>query len=530
MAATGARFQRQVRTDKIRPPGRSRASTAGSHTAHHRGHQRNSLSASSIQSVGSASSAYSHIDEVRSRPPPLSIVSDRARYSQEIYPGDSPSSQYQYHPHSPSGFSTPTSGTFSTGNNSPRWGSGMQSPISSHSRTASFYSGHRTPGRRLSVPSATGNPFHTPHGSSSFGPNPMTPLNSSNMGSFSPSSSMISSPTASTSGSTFSGRRESINAADDYRRRTWHPDVTSSTYAQSRLQIVTTPNYYSNGPPPQPTSIVPSNAPPLQSMRLPGIESFDPIRPKPTTPVQRQPSPMMIDTPSRVPSQALEHNQNERRNSQHWDMGINRNLNRLEITPGSPPTDAAGSWASEANKAVQAQAEQTRAQPVVRFEESPYSARAQANGTWHQHTISAPPITPRETKRQAWYHGPVASQNTSLTQRTSPAGSSGSERGVPGTPSSSHMAEVNPAIVHSDGQSDGWIENRNAAGIMPVPQDRVVPSNGYTPYTSQNNIEGAYTYAHGSQRGQMQQHQIPKSSDSSRLDALAQIAIGATGN
>jgi len=525
LAATGTRFQRQVRTDRVRPPGsRSRAATTSSQTSQGRGHHRNSLSASSIQSMASTSSAYSQND--RRRPPPLIMAGTGelpARYSQEIYRPDSPSSQYQYRAHSPGGFSTPTSATFSTGNNSPRWGSGMQSPISSHSRNASLY-GHRTPGRRLSVPSA-GNPFQSPHGNS-FGPGLLTPLNS-NMGPFSPSSSMIASPTTSTSGSMFSGRRESINAADDYRRRTWHPDVTSSGgYTQSKLQVMTTPNYYSNGPPPQPTSIVPSNAPP---MRLPGIESFDPL-PRPATPVRRQPSPMMIDTPSRVPPRAVEQYQQERPSSQHWDQNLNRNLNRLDITQDTPPADAASSWASDANRAVQAQAEQARSQPTVRFEESHYSAQAQANGIWpqhiqHKHTISAPPITPKESKRQAWYHGPVQHQNPAPVQRTSPADSSSSEGGVPGTPSGSNVGEVNPGIV----QANDYVESRNGNGVVPPQQDpRVVPSNGYAAYPPNNMTEGAYTYAPSIQQGhiQQQQHQIPKSSDNEMtgLDVLVAAA------
>jgi len=66
LAATGTRFQRQVRTDRVRPPGsRSRASTAGSAPGV-RGHHRNSLSASSI---GSVASTYSQNADVRRRPP-----------------------------------------------------------------------------------------------------------------------------------------------------------------------------------------------------------------------------------------------------------------------------------------------------------------------------------------------------------------------------------------------------------------------------------------------------------------------------
>lgn len=502
LAATGTRFQRQVRTERVRPPGgRSRAGATANQPGPGRGHHRNALSTSSIQSISALQR-----EEMRRRPPPLVMAGETRspRYSGEVYRPDSPSSQYR--PHSPAAFSTPTSATFSTGNNSPRWGSAIQSPIASHSRTSSLYAGHRTPGRRLSVPS-TGNPFQSPHGNS-FGP--LTPLNSSNMGAYSPSSSIMASPT-STVGSMYSGRRESFNGGDDYRRRTWHPDTSS------KLHHVSTTNYYSSGQPPQPTSILPSNAPPL---RLPGISSFDPV-PRPTTPVRRQPSPMMIDTPSRAPTQQY---QDERPSSQHWDMGINRNFNRLDIRQGSPnPPDAAHSWASEANRAVQAQAEQSRAQPIVRFEESPYSARAQADGTWNQHSISAPPVTNKVAKRQAWYHGPIPSQTAALNQRTSPADSSGSEGGVPGTPSSSNVGEVDPGIVHAS----GWVENRNGNGAVQVHQDpRLLPSNGYASYPPPNHTEGAYTYAPGAQQGQAQQHQIPKSSDSNmlRLEALVAVA------
>jgi hypothetical protein len=68
LAATGTRFQRQVRTDRVRPPGgRSRASTGGSQSGSVRGHHRNSLSASS---VGSVASSYSQSTDIRRRPPP----------------------------------------------------------------------------------------------------------------------------------------------------------------------------------------------------------------------------------------------------------------------------------------------------------------------------------------------------------------------------------------------------------------------------------------------------------------------------
>lgn len=526
LAATGTRFQRQVRTDRVRPPGRNRAGTVGSQPGSIRGHHRNSLSASSIGSVGSV---YSQRDDMRRRPPPLVMAGEpRSRYSQEMYRPDSPNSQYPYRPQSP-GFSTPTSATFSVnGQNSPRWGFGMQSPVMGHSRTQSLFNEHRTPGRRLSVPSA-GNPFQSPHGNS-YGPPLLGQMNASNSGTFSPSGSMLTSPTSSTAGSTWSSRRESISNASDeaWRRRTWHPDTHSQFNSSftSRLQQVTTPNTYnySSGPLPQPP-VVPSNAPPSQQMRLPGIESFDPL-PRPATPVRRQPSPMMIDTPSHAPApRQPDPYQQERPSSQHWEQGINRNMNRLDLAQGPP--DAASSWASEANRAVQAQAEQVRVQPTVRFEESAYSARPQtSSGIYRQQHVSAPPITPTKNKRMGWYHGPMSIIQPVQTvhkqpqpmQRTSPAESSGSEGGIPGTPSSSTMGEFNPSIVHSN----GWIENRN--GTIP-PQHDPRAHNGYQ-YPPPQSAETSYTYSPAVQQPAQHQQQIPKSTDSNmlRLEALVAVA------
>jgi C2H2 transcription facotor len=500
LAATGTRFQRQVRTDRVRPPGnRSRASTAGSQTSQGRGHHRNSLSASSIGSIGSN---YSQREDVRRRPPPLVMASDpRARLPHENYSTapDSPSQYQTYRQQSPSGYSTPTSATFSTGQNSPRWGSGMQSPISSHSRTASLYAGHRTPGRRLSVPSGA-NPFQSPHGAS-FGPPPLTPQNASNSGLFSPTGSIMASPATSSSGFSWSRRDSSSSAADEaWRRRTWHPETYSNF--TSRLVNVTTPNYYQSGP-------APSNP---QNTRLPGIESFDPL-PRPATPPHRVPSPMMIDTPSRAPIQSGEQlsRPDDRRNVSQWDMGLHRNLTRLDLAQGTPPTDTASTWASEANRAVLAQAEQARAQPTVRFEQSSYAAREPTNTyQTHQHHISAPPLTPREEKRRGWHHGPIVVQQDARRQRTSPEDSSSSEGGVPGTPGSASVTDYNPSIVHSS----GWVE----------PSQRPMHSNPYSTYPP-GNADSSYSYNPGSRSmAHNPVHEEPKPDSMLRLEALVAVA------
>lgn len=130
---------------------------------------------------------------------------------------------------------------------------------------------------------------------------------------------------------------------------------------------------------------------------------------------------MMIDSeqppaPATVPRSALQlasGESEERRNLNLYDASLQRGLNRLDIGPNTPPRDSAGAWASEVNKAVQAQAEQVRVNgPTVRFEEQPPSYQnpnaVVASRALHHQTMSAPSITTsREGKRHGWYNGPV---------------------------------------------------------------------------------------------------------------------------
>ncbi|KAI1653406.1 hypothetical protein F4813DRAFT_255963 [Daldinia decipiens] len=404
LAATGTRFQRQIRTDRVRQPGRARASTAGSMGSPPRGHAK-SLSTSSISSVGSN---FSGRDDVRRRPPPLVMADPRSRLSIETY--HNTESAYSYRPPSPSDFSTPTSATFSTGQNSPRWGSAIASPNSSHPRPQNMYAGHRTPGRRLSVPSG-GIPFQSPHGAPLgrplFGPGAM---NTSNPGAFSPTGSLLGSPTS----SIFSSRRESTSQTEDWRRRTWHPDSTnfSTVNSSSRLSNVVTPSQFHN---PVHVPVAPQQS---TTLRLPGIESFGPIPHRPVSPIRRNPSPMIVDSevahpPAMLP---LTHSGDpeERRSTVHWDMGLHRGLTRLDITSNLPSSDAAGTWTREANQAVEVEVDRMRVNPpTVRFNEPvviesrPPGAASLARA-YHQHTMSAPSIaTSRESKRRGWYNGPV---------------------------------------------------------------------------------------------------------------------------
>ncbi|CAJ2509278.1 Uu.00g143040.m01.CDS01 [Anthostomella pinea] len=408
LAATGTRFQRQIRTDRVRPAVRARASTSGSMGTPTRGHAK-SLSTSSISSVGSNLSAR---DE-RRRPPPLVMADPRARLSLETYQHGPEG--YMYRPASPSDFSTPTSATFSTGQSSPRWGSGIASPISSHSRSHSLYAGSRTPGRRLSVPSG-GIPFQSPHGASmgrfmfSVGP-----MNSSNPATYSPVGSVMGSPTS----SAFS-RRESTSHAEDWRRRTWHPDSSNFNTASisSRLSTVTTPAQFQS---PAEERISMAAPAPQQSVsfRLPGIESFGPIPRRQASPPRRIPSPMVVDSDASHPPALLptanSGEAEEKQNSAGWDMGLHRGLTRLDITSNaSPQADTASSWARDAHQAVEAEADRVRLNlPTVRFNEpvimeSEASRASNTPRTFHQHTMSAPSFaaSSRENKRRGWYQNP----------------------------------------------------------------------------------------------------------------------------
>lgn len=418
LAATGSRFQRQMRTDRVRQAGnRARASTGGSAGGPPRGHSK-SLSTSSINSISSVGSNYSTTTDARRRPPPLVMADPRSRPVDPYRTNHD--ATFQYRPPSPSEFSTPTSATFSTGQSSPRWASGMASPTTSHSRSQSMYTtGTRTPGRRQSVPSAA-NPFQASPahvaGRPVFGG--AGPMNSSNSGAFSPAnSSLVTSPTMSTA-SGWSGRRESTSSATEeaWRRRTWHSDSRSYNQNHHPSQLSNVANQSSMGPNPLPPIANPSNT--QSTLQLPGIESFDqPSSHGPLTPPRRHPSPMMVDSQPRPPILQATHREEERRNLNVYDASLQRGLTRLDISPNTPPRDNAGSWASEMNKAVQAQAENVRVNvPVLRFDGqlAPPTSYPNSGGpvetgrSLHQPTMSAPSVTTsRENKRRGWYNGPV---------------------------------------------------------------------------------------------------------------------------
>ncbi|KEQ90025.1 hypothetical protein M438DRAFT_330979 [Aureobasidium pullulans EXF-150] len=440
LAATGTRFQRQIRTDRVRPPNvRPRASTASSgghgHGAYSRGHSRN-LSASSVLSTTS-SLAMSDIGESRPRPSPLMLNQDpvaRARLSLDTFnpaiPNNGP--QFGYYQQAPSGYSSPTSSTFSTGEGSPRFQATMQSPSLPIARS-SFYNGSRTPSRRLSVPSGI-SPY-SPQ-TATYQPVYFAPLPSGPTPQYSNTNSMVASPTA----STFSHQRRESDAELEWRRRTWHPG-THASYASrpatSGLAYNQTPDDAAPAASSQPAA--------SQITRLPGIESFDHVPPS-AAPARNVTSPMQVDSgrrPSVVsgPVEVSASVPGDRR-STGWEHNLHHNLNRLEIAQASthPPVDP------------------SRILPSQRPTTAPHSGLHQQPAPGYALPQLQPPVDirpaadERANKRQGWYGGPMGppqgSQPIMIAHRTSPESSS--SEGIP-TPSTSQGRELHPAIMHANG-------------------------------------------------------------------------------
>ena len=433
LAATGTRFQRQIRTDRVRPPsGRPRAGTAGSQGSHSRGHSRN-LSASSIGSTASAMN-----NDIRRRPPPLIMSNDsssRHRLTLDTLrsQASTPPGQYSFLVEPSDGASTPTSTTYSNGQNSPGYGSSLGSPVSTVSRGGGFWDG-RSHNRRLSVPSG---PLQFQSPPNNTYPSPyLSPLVSSNASTFSNFSSTLGSPT----NATHSLSRRDAEAAE-IRRRTWHP----STYTYSNYSRPATSglSYYQTPDAPRPAFAPQAASAANQPHRLPGIETFDQMHRRPTTPPARGPSPMQIDSVNRppiYPGPPVHSNSgpNDRRGHASWDMSLHQNLTKLDLANGTPSTET-GTWtpqvATDPNHALPQTSHPAQPMPILHQE----ARRCPAEN------LDYPTPNPNKAKRQGMYIGHVAATQ----HRTSPEDSSSSE-GIPTTPSFP-LTDQHPSIVHSSG-------------------------------------------------------------------------------
>ncbi|KIV81961.1 hypothetical protein PV11_04107 [Exophiala sideris] len=489
LAATGTRFQRQIRTDRVRPTGRPRTGTAGSAGGHSRGHSRN-LSASSI---GSTSSNYSVVTDAKRRPPPLLMAGDgTSRPNLGIDAPQTPPSQYRgYDPNSPGGMSTPTSANFSATPGSPGFLSSMGSPTSTHARLGGFF-GSPSHARRLSVPSGP-NPYQ-----SQYPPGyPMAYMNNIGPGSShgSSNSSVLASPT---SANFPIAPGQHISPGEDWRRRTWHPStmpVANFNYGRPATSGLT----YSQTPDaPQPSAAQYATAAAGQAPRLPGIESFDHVQHRSYTPPRRQPSPMQID-----PNLADVHTHSSGHSlDPHLRQAqVTRPSQFAEFDHQSDKGPGTGSWGQQTISEIQSVGLR-RNDPPRHMDMGPPPMTIQQ----HQHMARdalEPPSSVRNSKRQAWYNGPAP------LARTSPEDSSSSD-GVP-TPGMTAV-EVHPMIMHSG----GYMEAQHPALTPDVHQNVCLAP---APYIEPGRHDTTSSFHDRAGRG----------GDMNRLEALVAVATSENG-
>lgn len=442
LAATGTRFQRQVRTDRVRPPGRARAGTGGSQGGHSRGHSRN-LSTSSIAST---TSTFSQPPELRRRPPPPLMMANeptaRALYGLDPMgePPSTPPGQIRGIPGPSAGGSPYTpSNVFSAGaGGSPSYSSPM-------SASHGFWEG-KTAARRLSVPSSA-NRFLSQH-ANAYSPSYANPPPAASP--YGNAAGVFASPTS--SNHPVSRDESTLSAAEaDMRRRTWHP----STYPVFNRPGTSGLSQYHTPDTVQPPAVANTSE---QPTRLPGIESFDKVVPqqRPLTPPSRRSSPMQIDSHHRPPpSHSLGPGYNysqpsvrpappisgpgHRRGHVSWDMSLHHNLTGLEIRDRRSSRDASH-WSQQ----TLAELQNVSSRPSSSYQ---------------------PTFGPTAERSPEGHRGHAPSLSTSSRpNHASPEDSSSSE-GVH-TPSTASV-ECHPAIVHSS----GYIEPHDSS----LPSDQNQP-------------------------------------------------------
>ncbi|KAE8146447.1 putative C2H2 transcription factor [Aspergillus avenaceus] len=483
LAATGTRFQRQIRTDRVRPPGRARAGTGGSQGAHSRGHSRN-LSASSITSTAST---FSQPQELRRRPPPLIMANDgRARLALDSMadPPSTPPAQIRGVP-GPAVAGSPftPSHIFSAGGNgSPH----VASPMSAAPHAPGFWDG-KTAARRLSVPTGV-NPF----ASQPVNVYPAGYANPAPTNAYGPPGGVYASPVS--SNYSLSRDETAHGAADaDLRRRTWHPSTYSavsrpvtSGYGSYQTSETAQSSFGTNGPDDQPT-------------RLPGIESFDKVvSQRPLTPPVRRPSPMHVDNVNKPPPNytfggGFNYSKpsvrppppisgpGHRRGHVSWDMSLHTNLTGLHIRD-KPPQKDASNWSQQ----TIAEIHNVGSRPSSSYQQQ------------HHHYQDYRGHHSRAASYASANHG-------SHITRTSPEDSSSSE-GVH-TPSTASLDFHNPTIVHNN----GYIEPHHTS-FLSDPSQTASQSDGY-----QGKHDPRADFFHNN-------HPVSRESGMGRLEALVAVA------
>ncbi|ERS95316.1 c2h2 transcription factor [Sporothrix schenckii 1099-18] len=462
LAASGTRFQRQIRPERTRMTTPGVRARAGSISGPARGHSK-SFSTSNIALGPSSFMAREEYREphdmrdmrdMRPRPPPIATHDPRdprARVHVDLNAGASAyhNNADGYRPITPPEMTTPTSTTFSNGPASPQWSSNrMVSPSPYSSRPHSMYASTETPTRRLS---------ESLHFQSPTGPSPARHMYSTSVSSTggpvfsSPDRAHHNGRPVSPDHSTVSAwsRRESFSSNTDERRRTWHPssrDFGGPASARNGIPgagpgpttSVSAGNvagHHQPGGVEQPPQLAVPNAASASQQsasgfRLPGIDSFLNLpTPRPASPIRRGPSPMMVDgeqryAPSGPPTSILrspadQHAHAGRPSSGHWESGLQHGLTRLDIASRTPPQDSARDWAHQQQ---QQQHQQQRGYPSedpvrrgppyqqsVRFEaevprDDPFAPSGNRDLGYtprgHQHTMSAPAFNGPTSRQQ----------------------------------------------------------------------------------------------------------------------------------
>jgi C2H2 transcription facotor len=361
---------------------------------------------------------------------------------------------------SPTGYSTPTSATFSVGTNSPRFSSGLHSPASSISRSA-YQPQQKGQNRRLSVPSA--NPFQTTQNNDSYSQSYMSPV---------PSAAALSRAGAQYAGpiNSYADPRRDLSAAEaENRRRTWHPNTTTGLggrLASSGVGSIPVPQVHKPLFPPQ-------QLPQPNNMRLPGIETFDNLVKAPLPPaalIRRQPSPMELDPPPTshpTDSQSLVQTDDGRPNRISWTAGLRNGLNQLDIS-GRPQESSTWNPANPNAGASDTTPRPTPARPTSFHSRGPSeNLPSIASHPDEMSESEDHPVTPRRAKRMGWYMQPPTEAprpHQPITMfRTSPDSSSdGDGAPTPVTPA----IDTHPTIVHSNGQ----VDSHSMEGVEEAPK------------------------------------------------------------
>ena len=545
LAATGARFQRQIRPD------RTRAATSGvrprtGHLSAGRGHSK-SFSTSSIALGSTSYGIHDDMQDLRGnmrnmrdmqgmrpRPPPLTTVDDHARQQHQMEPAAYHSTPEGYRPSTPPEIATPTSTTFSNGPATPQWGSGRgDSPFGN--RPHSMYATTETPSRRLSVPSADAH-FQSPQ---SAHPPPRGHMYSASASSnggagFFPSPTQASGHSLSPDISTVSGwpRRESFSSVGDERRRTWHiasrdygsapnapnaprngmPAASGPPMSTSAGNI--TAHYQPSGPqPPPPMTIAVRPDQQTNTVRLPGIDS---LLQRPVSAERQLPSPMVLDSERerhpQTASQLILHSPVQQHSSHHqrplsgqWD-GLRQGFNRLDLANQLSPQEPGREWNNHQNYPTDSRAQSQ--QSSVRFEpglarEDPFASNSAGGGRagysrGHQYTMSAPTVngpTSRQARRQAWYDGPkraMAGGSSGRVERMEHPNLAGGFSGFParGVPQTVHEYQAQGQEAHDNNEQERLYNDYRSGSSYSHQPGRRGPSPGIPTQSRMSQAEG----------------------------------------